>query len=355
MNMDFSSLYGQYDFSSMEEKFESLFPTWDISFKELILAVMKGNGAEVITGQVKEIFYLLTSELDAVRFVCVTLLLIGIISTVFMNFSGIFPNQQIGDLGFKFTYLITIIFLIKVNAEVFTVAKTGLDSCISFLQVFLPCYFIVVGTAGGSATAFGFYQVFLIGVYMVEQVLVTLILPLISCYMLLCIMNGILEEERLSMFIRIVKNGVRTFLKVLLTLAAGSGLFQSAITPVIDTVKMNAVKKTVEIIPGIGELADGSVQVLLGMSVLLKNALGIGFVVLLLFICAVPILKVFLFMIVIKGTAALMGLSADRRITGCTNAFGDGIMLLLQTMITAVMFFLILVLIVTFTANRGFM
>lgn len=355
MNMDFSSLYGQYDFSSMEEKFESLFPTWDISFKELILEVMKGNGAEVITGQVKEIFYLLTSELDAVRFVCVTLLLIGIISTVFMNFSGIFPNQQIGDLGFKFTYLITIIFLIKVNAEVFTVAKTGLDSCISFLQVFLPCYFIVVGTAGGSATAFGFYQVFLIGVYMVEQVLVTLILPLISCYMLLCIMNGILEEERLSMFIRIVKNGVRTFLKVLLTLAAGSGLFQSAITPVIDTVKMNAVKKTVEIIPGIGELADGSVQVLLGMSVLLKNALGIGFVVLLLFICAIPILKVFLFMIVIKGTAALMGLSADRRITGCTNAFGDGIMLLLQTMITAVMFFLILVLIVTFTANRGFM
>ena len=355
MNMDFSSLYGQYDFSSMEEKFESLFPTWDISFKELILEVMKGNGAEVITGQVKEIFYLLTSELDAVRFVCVTLLLIGIISTVFMNFSGIFPNQQIGDLGFKFTYLITIIFLIKVNAEVFTVAKTGLDSCISFLQVFLPCYFIVVGTAGGSATAFGFYQVFLIGVYMVEQVLVTLILPMISYYMLLCIMNGILEEERLSMFIRIVKNGVRTFLKILLTLAAGSGLFQSAITPVIDTVKMNAVKKTVEIIPGIGELADGSVQVLLGMSVLLKNALGIGFVVLLLFICAIPILKVFLFMIVIKGTAALMGLSADRRITGCTNAFGDGIMLLLQTMITAVMFFLILVLIVTFTANRGFM
>lgn len=355
MNMDFSSLYGQYDFSSMEEKFESLFPTWDISFRELILEVMKGNGAEVITGQVKEIFYLLTAELDAVRFVCVTLLLIGIISTVFMNFTGIFPNQQIGDLGFKFTYLITIIFLIKVNAEVFTVAKTGLDSCISFLQVFLPCYFIVVGTAGGSATAFGFYQVFLIGVYMVEQVLVTLILPMISCYMLLCIMNGILEEERLSMFIRIVKNGVRTFLKVLLTLAAGSGIFQSAITPVIDAVKMNAVKKTVEIIPGIGELADGSVQVLLGMSVLLKNALGIGFVVLLLFICAIPILKVFLFMIVIKGTAALMGLSADRRITGCTNAFGDGIMLLLQTMITAVMFFLILVLIVTFTANRGFM
>ncbi len=355
MNIESAVIYDQYDFGGLEDKFESLFPAWDVSFKELILAVMSGEGMDEITRQAKEILHMLTSELDAVRFVCVTLLLIGIISTVFMNFSGIFPNQQIGNFGFQFTYLIMIIFLLKVNAEVFSVAKTGLDGCVSFLQAFLPCYFIVVGSAGGSATAFGFYQVFLIGVYMVEQILVKLILPMVSCYMLLCIMNGIWEEERLTLFIRMLKKGIRTFLKVLLTLAAGSGLFQSVITPVIDTVKMNAVKKTVEIIPGVGELADGSIQVLLGMSVLLKNALGIIFVVILIFVCAIPILKVFLFMVVIKGSAALMGLSADRRITGCANAFGDGIMLLLQTMITAVMFFLILVLIVTFTANRGFM
>lgn len=354
MNIESAVLYEQYDFSQIEDKFESLFPTWDISFKELILEVMNGNGTEAIISQTKEILYILTAELDAVKFVCVTLLLIGIISTVFMNFSGIFPNQQIGNFGFRFVYLILIIFLLKVNAEVFSVARTGMDSCISFLQAFLPGYFIVVGTAGGGATAFGFYQVFLIGIYMVEQILVKLVLPLVSCYMLLCIMNGIWEEERLSLFIRMLKKGIRTFLKILLTMAAGSGLFQSLITPVIDTVKMTAVKKTVEIIPGVGELADGSIQVLLGMSVLLKNAMGIAFVVILFFVCAVPILKVFLFMSVIKGTAALMGVSADRRIVGCTNAFGDGVMLLLQTMITAVMFFLILVLIVTFTANRGF-
>ena len=44
-------------------------------------------------------------------------------------------------------------------------------------------------------------------------------------------------------------------------------------------------------------------------------------------------------MLVIKGSSGLMGLSADKRITNCTNLFGDGIMLLLQTMVTAVMFF----------------
>lgn len=353
--MDLTSLYEQYDFSGIEDKFESLFPVWEISFKDLVLEIMEGNGGEAILEQAKNILNMLTAEIDAVRFVCATLLMIGIISTVFMNFSGIFTNQQIGNLGFQFTYLIMIIFLVKVNAEVFSLAKDGLDSSISFLQVFLPCYFLVVGAAGGTTTAFGFYQVFLIGIYLVEQILVNVILPLISCYMLLCIMNGIWEEERLSLFIRLVKKGIQTFLKLLLTLAAGSGMFQSIITPVIDTVKLNTMQKTVEVIPGIGDLAEGSVQIILGMTVLLKNTLGIVLAIIILFVCAIPILKVFLFMFVVKGSAGLMGLSADKRITGCANAFGDGIMLLLQTMITAVMFFLILILIVTFTTNRGYL
>ena len=352
--MNIETFYEQLNLSQIEEQFESLFPKWDISFKELFTEVAAGNGTDALVKQGKEVLFMLSAEMDAVKYICITLLLIGIISTVFTNFSSIFPNQQIGDFGFHFTYLILIVFLLKVNAEVFSIAKVGMEGMVSFLKVFLPAYFMVVGAAGGSATALGFYQVFLIAVYFVEQILVAWILPLISCYMLLCIMNGIWEEERLGIFLKMLKGSIKTFLKVLLTVAVGSGIFQSMITPVMDTVKMNAVKKTVEILPGIGELADGSIQVVLGMSVLVKNTMGVVFMVLILFVCALPVIKVFFFMLVVKGSAGLMGLSADKRIINCTNNFGDGIMLLLQTIITSIMFFLILIILITFSANRGY-
>ena len=111
--MDFSSIYEEYDFSGIESSFNGLFPEWNLSFKELVLDIMQGEGLDAIFEQGKNIVSLLGAEVDAIRFVCVTLLLIGIISTVFTNFANIFPNQQIGNFGFQFTYLIMIIFLVN--------------------------------------------------------------------------------------------------------------------------------------------------------------------------------------------------------------------------------------------------
>ena len=42
-----------------KDKFTSLFPTWELSFKELVLEIMEGNGVEACLAQVKNILYLL--------------------------------------------------------------------------------------------------------------------------------------------------------------------------------------------------------------------------------------------------------------------------------------------------------
>lgn len=353
--MNFEEVYQLVDLSQMEEKFESLFPEWNLSFSQLFRMILEGNVQDTLFKQGKDLIHTVFLQMDAFRYVCVTLLLIGIVSTLFMNFSNIFPKQQIADFGFQFTYLILVIFLLKVNAQVFAIARNGMIQITEFLQVFIPSYFLAVGLSAGSATAFGFYQVFMIAIYFVEKILITFVLPLIGCYMILCVMNGIWEEERLGLFLSMIRKSIQTFLKVLLSMAVGSGVFQTLITPVIDTTKFNTMKKTMEAIPGIGDLADGSLQVVLSMGILLKNTMGILFIVLLVFVAAIPVLKILCFLFAIKGCAGIMGLSADKRIIGCTNSFGDGVMLLMQTMITSVMFFLILILIVTFTSNRGYL
>ena len=126
------------------------------------------------------------------------------------------------------------------------------------------------------------------------------------------------------------------------------------IAPVIDTVKMTVMQKSITAIPGLGELAGSAAQVLLGSAVLIKNAMGVILLILLCAVCIIPLVKLFSIMAMLKGAAAIMGMVADKRMTNCANRAGDGVLLLFQTTLTALTFFVILVSIIAFTMNRGF-
>ena len=70
--------------------------------------------------------------------------------------------------------------------------------------------------------------------------------------MMLVVMNGIWEEERLGMLVELLQKGVAGFLKFLLTCITGIGLLQSMVTPVLEHLKLNAAGKALSAIPGLG-------------------------------------------------------------------------------------------------------
>lgn len=349
----FSNLYKQYDFTEVEIQMQQIFPKWELSFDDLLHKVESGNILELGYEIIKEILIYAGKEAASMRYLVVTLLIIGILSAVIMNLKNIFPKQQIGEFSFQYIYLILIVFLMNVGTECILVVKEGMEELLLFLKIFLPTYFLVVGAAGGTVTAFHYYQLFLLAIFIAENILVTIIVPLIGCYILICIMNGIWDEERLTSFAKMIKRGIKFTLKTMIAIITGSGMIQSLITPVIDTVKLEGIKKTVELIPGIGEVAGGSIHGLIGISILLKNTVGVIFLILLLGICTVSILKIFFVMMVMKTCSGILGIAADKKIVNCINLVGDGISLLVQTLFTGVTFFVLLLLIVMFTTNRG--
>ena len=74
---------------------------------------------------------------------------------------------------------------------------------------------------------------------------------------------------------------------------------------------------------------------------------------LLLAICLIPLLKLFVIACMMKGSAALVGIISDKRITGCTDRVGDGSFLLFRTTFTAVALFIITIAIVAYTTGKG--
>lgn len=351
--VDLTGVWGEYGLGELAQKLDRLLPEYELDKEAIFGSVMQGDIWGAIGLVWDGIKGTLLAELTGMKNLLTSILLLGILSALFSNFSDVFRSHQIADVSFYFLYLLLMAILLQAFSEAARITSLTIENIVLFVKMFIPTYFMAVGMASGTATAVVYYQFMLILAYVVEKILLTLLLPLIYSYVLMALMNGIWAEERLNLILDLLKKGIEVGLKVAMGVVTSLSLFQSMITPVLDSLRTSAVKKAIAVIPGIGDLAEGVTEMVLGSAVLIKNSIGVFLLLLLLAVCFIPLIKLLVIACMIKGSAALVGIVSDKRITGCTDHVGDGSLLLFRTAFTSVALFIITIAIVAYTTNRG--
>lgn len=351
---DFSYAWEQYQLTDLQEKIEGMFPEFGFSLSDMLKRILEGDIIGAFSDGLWGVISGMTAEVGSIRNVLLSLLVLGIVSALLTHFTDVFENHQVADISFYLVYLLLIAVLFKCFWEVAQTAESAVENIVTFIKVFIPTYFIAVGVSGSVITAVAGYQLLVVLIFGVEQILLTIVMPLIYSFVMLSVINGIWVEERLGTLLEFMHKCIGFVLKSAVGIVTGISLFQSMITPVIDSVKSGSVQKAVSMVPGIGNIADGMAEVMIGSAVLIKNSIGVVFLILLLAICIVPLLKIFLIAGCLKVSAALMGIVSDKRIVGCTNKVGEGSFLLMKTACTAMLLFVILIAIAAYTTNRGF-
>ena len=295
----------------------------------------------------------LFAELAGMKNIIASILILGIISALFTSFSDVFQNHQIADISFYFLYLLLMSALMKAFLTAASIAGQTVENIVLFIKMFIPAYYMAVGAATGAVTGTVYYQFTLVLAYGIEKIIFSYLIPLVYSYVLLALMNGIWAEERLTLLLDFLKKGIGAGLKVAMGAITSLSLFQSMIAPVLDSLRVSAVKKAIGAIPGIGNLAEGVTEMVIGSAVLIKNSIGILMLLLLLAVCLVPLVKLLVIAGMMKGSAALAGIVSDKRITGCTDRVGDGSLLLFKAAFTAVALFMITIAVVAYTTGKG--
>lgn len=353
MTMDFSRMWQEYDLGTLEQKIDGLFPSYSFDFETLLAKILQGDILGAIGNVMESVAGNMGMQMSGIRETLVWILALGILAAVITHFVDIFENHQIADISFYFIYLLLITILLRCFQEAASVTVQTLEDLVTFIQIFIPTYLLSVGVATGPATASAYYSLILVLIYLVQKLLLTLILPCIYGYVFLSVVNGIWIEERLTLLIDFMEKGIRLLLKVSLGVVTGISVFQSMITPALDSVKASVLQKAVSAIPGIGNVADGVVDVILGSAAVIKSSIGVVMLILLLAVCAAPLIKIFAIAALVKLAAALLGVISDRRLTFCADKVGNGSALLLRTAGTAMVLFLIAVSVAAFATGRG--
>lgn len=350
--MDLDAIWQDYGLDKLSEGIRQLFPGTGISAERLLEQVMSGDILGALSSLFKGGAAGITNQLSGMKNVFIWLLVLGIVSSLITHFVEIFDVHQVADMSFYFMYLLFTAILLKCFSEAAETALQALEDITLFIRLLVPAYLISVGVSTGAATAGMVSQLMLLVIYGVEYILSKGAVPLIYSFVMLSMINGIWVEEKLTMLIELLEKAVGWILKGAVGVVTGISIFQTLITPVVDAVKKSALQRIVSAIPGVGNAADSAVELVLGSALVIKNSIGVVLLLLILVLCAAPLLKIGLIAGVLKCAAAFMGVVSDKRITTCVNRAGDGGLLLLKTTGTAILLFLISIAVVT-ASGRG--
>lgn len=348
-----ADIWKEMDMDEAESSFEALFPDYQFDGERVLSLIMQGKIKEAVLTLVSGLSQNIKGELGEVKTLFVMILILGITAALFSNFSDVFQSRQVSDIAFYFIYLLLIAVLLKVFNNAASTVKEMLNRLTVFMQMFVPAYLLAVGTAAGVSSGAAYYQLFLMAAYVIEKCYLSLLLPVVYCFILLSIMNGIWMEEKLNLLLDFVEKVVGYAIKITLGIITGFSVLQSLISPVMDSLESSALKKAFSVIPGIGNLTEGMFEMVVGSAVLIKNSIGIYITIVMLFICILPVLKILLISGALKAGAAFIGIVSDKRMTNCANRVGDGSLMLLKVALSAIGLFIISIAIVTCTTNRG--
>lgn len=215
-----------------------------------------------------------------------------------------------------------------------------------FMQVLCPVYLVAASVVTGSATSAAFYNLLLFLIFLVQNVVCYLILPLIHVYFMIRMMDGLSSEPFLGRLADLVGTAVSWILKTMMVGVVGMNLIQGLISPVLDQVKRSGIQKGLEAIPGIGNTLGGMTEIVLSALTLIRNGIGAAGAVVCVGICLIPLGQIAVMALFYKLMAAVLEPVSDRRMVGCIAGAGDGAVLLMETVYTSGVLFLITIVIV---------
>ena len=102
------------DMGSINEGMDRLFPGFKLDGTELLKMVMEGRSGEAFRQLLAQIGDSLTGELGGIRQILIYILVLGVVSALFAEFSDLFAGEQIAQAGFYFLYLFLMVILTKV-------------------------------------------------------------------------------------------------------------------------------------------------------------------------------------------------------------------------------------------------
>lgn len=339
--MDTDALLTKLELGQIDMDLSELFPKMDFHMETCLEQLLSGDLLGCLGTLFRGSLELLAGEIGTYREIFVMLVILGVISGVLSLFTDLFQRIRNTRYCFYFVFLSTLAITLKCYLEMLKIADRTLSDILTFMDLMIPTYFISVGASLGLGASGMLRQGILLLIEFVQRGMGAVVMPGVTAYILLVTLNGVWTEEKCGYLIRFLDSALNFFTRAALVLVSGMGFLHTIIAPMTDKAGRLLIKKPLEMMPWLGNAAEGVSDLLVGSASVIKNGVGVFLFLALCAICLTPVVKLFLTGFFLKAAASFVGLISEGKLASMINGYADGIFHLLKILITVLALFLI--------------
>lgn len=338
-----SKLNNLYDYiNTMKSDVELMNELDPVSYIQSYIENGEGNlSVSTVISAVVSLFF---KEVKTVLSLAFSIVVIGIICSLFKNLQSSFSSEGISQIAFFSCYAILIILLSKTFIISLSLAKDVIVQIATFMDKVLPLLAALLIASGGLTQAATMDPIILGATILIPKIYLNIIIPLILITFVLQFANNISTEPKLSNLCGLIKKSTVWIQGFIITVFIGVLTIRGISSSTIDAVTLKTTKFTIDnFIPIVGKSLSDAISSVAGYSLIIKNAIGsIGLIVIILIIIY-PIIKIVLSSLIFKLSAALLEPITDKRITSSIAAAGESLILIMSCVLCVSLMFFVLI------------
>lgn len=322
----------------------------DISFSKIIDTYKTSHSIGITVKDFANSFgKFLFKELLVSSRLLVELLLIAMLSAVLQNIQNAFDSDNVSKIAYYACFLLMVIVTVKSFGQVVQLGRNTIDNMIQFMNALMPTLTILLAAVGGFASAATLDPIVMFAIKLISDIIRDLVLPMIILAVIINIVDSLSENIKITKLGMLIKQISTWMLGFVMTAFVGVVTIRSSTSTTLDQLTLKTSKFVIDnFIPVVGKALSDAISTVAGYSLLLKDAISIGGVVIMILICIFPLIKIILMSLVYKFVGAVMEPVVDKRIVDCLSYVGNSLSLVFASVFSvSVMFFVMITIIIS--------
>ena len=284
------------------------------------------------------------------------ILAIIVIHAILKNIGENIGNNSISQIAYYVEYILIVTLIMKSFLTVIDMVKDAIVNLVSYINILIPLLLALVVTSGTAVTASAVQPVILWLIVLLGNGITMYILPILLISTVLGIVSNLSDKIQIGKLSKMLKSSIVWIMGFVLTLFVSFLSLEGTLTSGVDGLTLKGLKSASStFIPVVGKALSDSVDTVLGATAVIKNAVGIVGIIVVLGICAVPIIKLIVLNILYNLSAAIAEPLADKKIINVMEQIADTFKVLLAIMFSISALLIVGIAIILKISNTGLM